>query len=208
MCGKFRQIFSDGTLRTVMPMHMAEVLHLWRGLRRKKEMRWGFVRQSANDPFERPDHMHARCETLDEKLTFREAFRERRGLLEVQSFNEGHEVSKNRTDQYVVRRKDGKPLYIAVIYELWVNARGDELYTFVMVTTPANELIATISDRMSALLPEEHHAKWLGEEKATFEELKAMLTPYPSELLTMEPEKRTPPPKRPQPAREDQPSLF
>ena len=208
MCGKFVQVRADGTVKIVMPMHGADVIHLYRGLRRKKEMRWGFVRKSANDPMQKPDHMHARCETLDEKPTFREGFRERRGLLEVLHFNEGHEVSKSRTDQYVVRRKDGKPLFIPVIFEVWVNAKGDELYTFVMVTTPPNELVATIADRMSALLPEEHHAKWLGEEKATFEELKAMLVPYPADELVMEPEKRTPPPKRPKATADEQPSLF
>ena len=53
-------------------------------------------------------------------------------------------------------------------------------------------IIGAITDRMPALIADEHWAKWLGEEPATLDELKAILNP--SELdMTMAPEQRSKP---------------
>ncbi len=48
-------------------------------------MRWGFSKARASDF--KPDHMHARAETIDSRPTFSEAFAERRGILMVDTFN-------------------------------------------------------------------------------------------------------------------------
>lgn len=56
---------------------------------------------------------------------------------------------------------------------------------------------------MPAIIQPEHWAKWLGEEPASVAELKAMLVPFEGDW-DMEPEKRTPPPRR----SSDQPGLF
>jgi putative SOS response-associated peptidase YedK len=52
--------------------------------------------------------------------------------------------------------------------------------TFSIVTTEPNETLVTIHNRMPAILPERHHARWLGEESAEPAELLAMLQPRPS----------------------------
>jgi putative SOS response-associated peptidase YedK len=44
-------------------------------------------------------------------------------------------------------------------------------------TCPANALIGTLHDRMPVILAEKEWTKWLGEEPATSEELKALLVP-------------------------------
>ena len=50
------------------------------------------------------------------------------------------------------------------------------LYACVMVTAPANRLIATLpTDRMPAVLAPEDWAKWLGEEPASVDDVKACL---------------------------------
>ncbi len=77
--------------------------------------------------------------------------------------------------------RDGAPVAIAVLWERW--GSGETLLlSFAMVTVEANPLVATIADRMPALLDEGDWAKWLGEEPATAEELKAMLRPAPREF--------------------------
>jgi putative SOS response-associated peptidase YedK len=215
MCGKFTQMLDWGTLasltemhavfggpvETVTPMRFATVVRLNEDeIRETARMRWGFARMSANDPVSRPDHIHARAETIDSKPTFRESFERRRGLLIVKTFNEGEEITPRRTLQHIVAPLDGQPLAIAVIWERWVNAKDDELLTFVMVTTPANALIGRITDRMPAVVPEVHWPKWLGEEPATAEELKALLQPYDGDWeMTAQTKANTPPPKKPNP---------
>jgi putative SOS response-associated peptidase YedK len=169
---------SAGEEETVTPMRFANVIAL-DGERRRKSvrMRWGLVPLGAKDPVAGRPHIHARAETIDSKPTFRDAFRHRRGLIAVSTFNEGKEIAPGKTEQYVLTPKDGKPVAIAVIWERWSETHEAPLLSFAMVTVPPNALIGTITDRMPALIEEGNWAKWLGEESATGEELKAMLRP-------------------------------
>jgi putative SOS response-associated peptidase YedK len=202
MCGKFAQSESarelrnlagaaagDETVHAVTPMRFAHVIRLGEnGVREVVAMRWGFSALSAQNPA-KPDHIHARAETIDGKPTFRDAFRERRGVLVVESFNEGEEASPSRTIQHVVTFNDGKPRAVAVLWEGWRHAEAGELLTFVMVTVPANKLIGTITDRMPAILAADDIPAWLGEVPATADELKAMLRTVEDDWA-MTPEKK------------------
>ncbi len=194
MCGKFTQsrdaanlvrlgaAFPAGEEDTVTPMRTAQVIALdGKGVRKSVRMRWGLVPGSAADPAGAKPHIHARAETIDTKPTFRDCFARRRGIVVVSTFNEGEEVTPSRTQQYVLTPRDGAPVAIAVLWERW--GSGETLLlSFAMVTVEANPLVATIADRMRALLDEGDWAKWLGEEPATAEELKAMLRPAPREF--------------------------
>jgi putative SOS response-associated peptidase YedK len=79
---------------------------------------------------------------IDTLRTFAQAFQEARGILMVATFNEGEEVTP----------KDRLLIAIAVICEKWTNGT-DVLDTFVMATTPPNDFIARITDRMPPILP-------------------------------------------------------
>jgi putative SOS response-associated peptidase YedK len=48
----------------------------------------------------------------------------------------------------------------------------------------ANDLMAPIHDRMPVILGSEDREKWLAEDPANDNELKAMLKPFPSERMT------------------------
>ncbi len=200
MCGKFTQtrnfehlvrlsdllLAQDGEnepCEIVTPMRFAHVVALdGKGQRKTVRMRWGLVPADSPDPAAAKPHIHARAETADSKPTFRDAFAKRRGLVMVSSFNEGREVTSTRTEQYVLTPRDAKPMAIAIVWECW---RGSDLplLTFAMVTVPANPLIATITDRMPALIEDAGWAKWLGEQPATPEELKAILRPSGRDLI-------------------------
>lgn len=193
MCGKFTQMASwrdvhafsqplvlkvaGDAVETATPMRTAHILRLDEaGERVMVPMRWGFSRQGAPAP-SRPDHMHARAETVDQLPTFRNCFARHRGILLVHTFNEGEELASGKTKQWVITPKDGEPIAIAVICA--AVGQGDaQLWTFVQVTTPANRLIAPLTDRMPAILPREAWPVWLGETEATPAEIKASLTTY------------------------------
>ncbi|HWA92516.1 MAG TPA: SOS response-associated peptidase family protein [Rhizomicrobium sp.] len=189
MCGKFTQRrdfanltrlneafgASDAPDETITPMRLARVIALdGKGMRRAVPMRWGLM-----PSFDTKPHIHARAETIDTKPTFRECFAKRRGLVLVTTFNEGEELSPSRTRQYVLTPKE--PVAIAVIWDR--TGSGESLLlSFAMVTVAANPLIATITDRMPALIEDGDWAKWLGEEPATVDELKAILKPSEREM--------------------------
>jgi len=209
MCGKFTQqlrwrdvvrlsdligTVESESIETLTPMRFAQVIALdGNGVRKSVPMRWGLVPSHAADAREAKPHIHARAETIDSKPTFRESFLQRRGVILVSTFNEGEEVG-SKTVQYVCTPKDGKHIAIAVIWDRWTDGVAN-LLSFAMVTTPPCEIIATITDRMPALLEDSDWAKWLGEEPATVEELKAMLRVSSRDLDMERASKPSPPPK-------------
>ena len=220
MCGKFTQrnnwrelVRLDELARagngesaeTITPMRSAQVIALdGNGVRRSVSMRWGLIPPYAEDAKQARPHIHARAETIDSKLSFRESFLKRRGLILVSTFNEGEEVG-SKTVQYVCTPKDGKHIAIAVIWDRWSDG-GPTLLSFAIVTTPPCEIISTITDRMPALLEDSDWPKWLGEEPASAEELKAMLHVSPRDLDMVRAGKPPSPPKPSSNA--DQAELF
>jgi len=214
MCGKFTQALNEAeddrafaapASETVTPMRFADVLRLGaNGTPETARMRWGFVPAVAPDQAQYgTKFIHARAETIDLKPTFRDAFQRRRALVIVDSFNEGKEITPKKTEQYVVRPRGRRTLAIAVIWERWNGPGPVPLETFAMVTTPPNALIATITDRMPAVIDEADWAKWLGGEPATVDELKAVLKPSGLPMDMEKAGKPAPPPKP-----NAQPELF
>lgn len=195
MCGKFTQMatwkevvaFSQplvaipegGDVTVSTPMRLAQIMRLGEDGRREiVPMRWGFSKR-GNTSF-KPDHMHARGETIDTRPMFMESFAERRGIVVVETFNEGEALPSGKTKQWVIRPKDRKPIAIAVIWEDW---QGDDGATpcFIQVTVPANALISKITDRMPAILRQEDWPTWLGETDAALAEVKALLKTFDDE---------------------------
>jgi putative SOS response-associated peptidase YedK len=211
MCGKFVQMkdweamvelaelvlsTSHGLSETITPMRVASVIRVNAdGKREVARMRWGFVPANAADQNIGTQFIHARAETIEEKPTYRDAFFNRRGLVIVRTFNEGREITPTKTEQHVITPRDGKPLAIAVIWERW---RKLPLESFAMVTTAANALIGTITDRMPAVIAPEHWGRWLGEEPASVDELKAILKPFEGDWdMEAAARAKSPSPKKP-----------
>ena len=197
MCGKFTQMMSWRELRDLSdlvgtpegfppdeivigtPMRMSRVIHLDdAGARANSAMRWGFVDRRAKSPLERPKHMHARAETIDTLPTFADAFAFRRGIVLTKTFNVGQELASGKIVQHTVTPRNGKPIPIAVIWERWEKRSEGSLFTFVMVTTPPNALVATVTDRMPAIITAERWPLWLGETDAPLAEVKSLLVPF------------------------------
>ena len=193
MCGKFTQmaswqevhafsrplVLTGGAAEVVVatPMRFANIMRLnASGERELVSMRWSFAGKDDATPA-RPKHMHARCETIDTKPTFANAFAHARGILMVHTFNEGEELPNGKTKQWVITPNDGQPIAIAVICEQWNNG-SESLETFIQVTTPANALISRITDRMPAILPRDSWAAWLGETGASLADVKALLRTF------------------------------
>lgn len=162
-------------IATVTPMRDAFVLRRGAdGAHEVATMRWGFLDRSGKGPV----HIHARGETAHELPTFRDAFQHRRGVVMVDTFNEGEEIVTARrakkTKQYVIAQREHRPMAIAVLGGVWRSAEG-AVETFVMVTTPPNRLIGTITDRMPAMLTHNTLPVWL---EGTPDEARAVLETF------------------------------
>jgi putative SOS response-associated peptidase YedK len=172
--GPLQSIPEGAPVRSIQPMWTAKIIRLGEdGGPELAGMRWNFYR---DDPG-RPGNMHARGETVDTVNRFSEAFAERRGILMVETFNVKKTLETDKTEQWVVRPKDRKPLALAVIWEEDEDDKGP-FTAFCMITVDASPLLMPFEDRMPAILEQQDWAVWLGEEDAPFEDVKALLRTY------------------------------
>ena len=80
--------------------------------------------------------------------------------------------------------KDGRPFTFAGLWENWQDPEsGEWLRTCTIITGEPNELVAQIHPRMPVIIPERHHAAWIGETNNG--NLKALLVPYPADQMRM-----------------------
>ena len=98
----------------------------------------------------------------------------RRWLLRVQA-------TKHGKQPYAIAMKDRSPFGIAGLWE--DPATGEWMRTFAILTTPANDIVARIHDRMPAILNSGDYERWLGLEPDPHD----LLVPFPSESLAIWP---------------------
>jgi putative SOS response-associated peptidase YedK len=168
-------------------------------------MRWGFP---ALNNFLTPKHIHARSETIDSTQAFGPLFHAgRRGIVVMQTFNEGLDLPNGKTEQWTVDPCDGVPRGFAFLWQGYeMEGAKEPMLACVMVTVPANKLIQPVTDRMPAILEESDWATWLGENSASPEQTKAALRTMEGVNWKMEREVKPLKPKQSQ--RTDEPTLF
>jgi len=64
-------------------------------------------------------------------------------------------------------------------------AGGEGIKSCAVITCEPNATIGSLHDRMPVILDERDWSKWLGEEPAAEEEIKALLVPCPDERLML-----------------------
>jgi len=141
--------------------------------------RWGLIPYWSKDPAIGNRLINAKAETITEKPSFRNAFRNRRCLVPSDGFYEWTK-GKEKTP-YRIQMSDGSPFAMAGIWDRWVSPDGAIIQSFAIITTRSNEKIAAIHDRMPVILPVEDESRWIGQNSE--EDLLNLLKPYPAEKM-------------------------
>lgn len=152
--------------------------------RRLRFFRWGLIPFWAKDEKIGSKLINARAEGIDEKPSYRNAFRIRRCLVPADGFYEWK--NENGKTPYRITLKNNILFALAGIWETWKNPEGKSVNTFSIITTQANELMRPIHDRMPVILPLEMEGRWLTEQinsKVDEELLKSLLIPFPSDQM-------------------------
>ncbi len=137
-------------------------------------LRWGLIPHGMKvRPQMQP--INARAETVGEKPMFSDAYARRRCIVPMDVFYE----RDKRRKLHAFGMKDGKPFGVAGIWENWRNGSGAWERTFCIITVPANELVGAVHDRMPAIIPVAHHARWLGDEP----DPRDLLKPFPADQM-------------------------
>jgi putative SOS response-associated peptidase YedK len=156
--------------------------------RRLDVFHWGLVPFWAKDASIANRTINARAETLAGSNVFKGAFERRRCIVPADGFYEWRKVPGQRKKQPVyIRRRDGEPLAMAGLWEVWrgPDKDGDPLFSCTIVTGEPNDLVAPVHDRMPVILPVQAWEEWLDRDNREVAALGALLLPLPSELLEM-----------------------
>ena len=128
--------------------------------------------------------INARSESVFEKSSFKEAYKQRRCLIPLNGYFEWKKdpISKKSQPHFVVSA-NGDYFVFAGIYESWYdNALEETLLTCALLTTQPNEKIATIHDRMPVILESNQWELWLNH-KSNYNELNTLFIPLPSDKI-------------------------
>jgi putative SOS response-associated peptidase YedK len=148
--------------------------------------RWGLIPHWSDSPRTGNKMFNARAETLDRNPAFRYAFSKRRCLVPVDAYYEWKRVGSVK-QPYAIVRPNRRPIALAGLWAGWKDEdTGEVIRSFTIVTAGANEMMASIHDRMPVMIPEEAWDRWLDPSRLEGEalaELKGLLVPSDEEWL-------------------------
>lgn len=150
-----------------------------------KPLRWGLIPSWSKDSAIGTKLINARAETVCEKPSFRDAFKRRRCLIIADGFYEWKKQS-GKKQPFHFRLASGELFAFAGLWERWHSPDGDTIETGTIITTIANDLTATVHDRMPVILQPEQYDRWL-DSTPDLEALQSLLNPYPTEAMTTYP---------------------
>jgi len=126
-------------------------------------MTWGLVPSWAKDPAAGPRPINARVESLVDRPHFAGALANRRCLVPVDGFYEwgpGPGGGAIRRPHFLAPA-DGSVLAIAGVWDRWGGPDAEPLVSCALVTTEANDDVASLHDRMPACLERGDWDEWL-----------------------------------------------
>lgn len=146
-----------------------------------RSLTWGLIPSWSTDG---KGFINARAETLEQRPSFSEPFRLRRCLIPADGFFEWKRTGREKRPFYF-QSNDESPFMFAGIWDTWRN-HGEVVTSCAIITTPANELVGELHNRMPAILLTDAQHVWLDPE-TTRVDLLRMLVPFPSEQMKMHP---------------------
>lgn len=143
--------------------------------------RWGLLPGWAKDPSLAAKLNNARGETVNEKASFRSAFRRWRCIIPGNGFYEWKPVEENgrtvKQPYYIRPKEDGEIFRFAGLTERWTSPTGEEILSCCIVTIGPNAVMEPIHDRMPVILSVEDEAAWLDPHNTNPDMLKRFIRP-------------------------------
>lgn len=202
MCGRYtltatpeaiQQAFNLGTLPDDLPprYNIAPTQHVPIITNHAPDVltivRWGLIPSWSRDAAAAARMINARAETVDEKPSFRSAFKRRRCLIPADGFFEWTAQQGGRKRPYYIHHVDHAVFAFAGLWELWHSPEGDEVQTCTIITSEPNDLIRPLHNRMAVILDPADYDLWLSPDELPAAALKPLLRPYPAEKMAAYP---------------------
>jgi putative SOS response-associated peptidase YedK len=162
----------------IAPSQMVPVIRRVDG-REMIACKWGLIPYWSKDPKIGNKMINAKGETLAEKASFKTAFAKRRCLIPADGFYEWTRNEKDQKQPIYYKLRNNQLFAFAGLWEVWRTPDGEKLRTFTIITVEPNELLASIHNRMPAILRPEDEALWL-DPNISETGLVPLLKPYPA----------------------------
>ena len=157
---------------------------------------WGLIAPWSKSPADalksQSQAINARSETVDQKPTFRSAFRARRCLIPADGYYEWATENGDfpLKQPFYISRSDAahhtngishsdhsrkRSLAFAGIWESWVAPDGRARESAAIITRPAVDFLADIHSRMPTFLPEDRWERWLDTSLRDVDEIRSLM---------------------------------
>jgi putative SOS response-associated peptidase YedK len=208
MCGRFNQTASAKKLKSefgikafkceegeILPRYniapSQDVLVVRADLPRHERsaslMHWGLIPHWASDKRIAYKTINARAETVADKPSYRDAFKNRRCLIPATGFYEWQKLAQGK-QPYHIRMQNAEPFAMAGLWEHWQDEdSGEEIESCTIIVTDANKLMSKIHARMPVILPATAWNTWLNPDFYERKTLQSLLRPYPAEEMDLYP---------------------
>lgn len=118
---------------------------------------------------------------------FRRGLQQRRCIVPADGFYEWRSEGAGRPRRpYLVRARDGSPLALAGLWDVWTGG-PEPLRTCAVLTCAPNAVVAALHDRMPVVQPPEAWDAWLDPSVTDVAALAALLRPCDDGLLELVP---------------------
>jgi putative SOS response-associated peptidase YedK len=146
-------------------------------------MKWGLIPYWAKDPGIGFKMINARQETLKDKPSFSRPLRHKRCLVPASFFYEWKKIDNKTKIPYCIKLKTGDMFSFAGLYDIWQDPEGKEVQSYTIITVEPNQLLASIHNRMPAILTTEEETIWLDKNVKDIGLLLNLLKPFSEDRM-------------------------
>jgi len=122
-------------------------------------LHWGLIPAWAKDSKISQHLINARAETVQQKPSFRAAFKQRRCLIPATGYYEWQALPEHK-QAYHIQRQDKHPFAFAGLWEHWQHDNSS-IYSCTIITTSACPVVQDIHGRMPVIIAEADYRQWL-----------------------------------------------
>ncbi len=146
--------------------------------RRLDLLKWGLIPYWAKEAAIGNRMINARAESVAEKPAYRTSFKNKRCLIPADGFYEWKKEGKMK-QPYLIHRQDGKPFAFAGLWSTWRDPeKSQQVETFTILTTEANDLLRPLHDRMPVIIDRENFDLWLDPKVGDAAKIQPLLVPH------------------------------
>jgi putative SOS response-associated peptidase YedK len=164
------------------PTHQVPVVRSVDGVKQLDLFHWQFIPPYEPEFKTKLSTINAKSETVFSSRLYGRSILERRCIVPISGFFEWKAVEGAVKRPFCVHLKNEHIMSVAGIWSPW-GPPGQERYSFALMTTEPNAVMAEIHNRMPVILSRESEAAWLDPARKDRAEIEAMLKPCPDDWL-------------------------